>query len=445
MSINRWVDIALLVGGLLWASVYLSFADDVYVVEHFAPPALALVMYSVNALLVVLLRDAVLKVIGMIWVIWPVAGTYFSVAHFYQRKLWASLDLSQPDLIFTSGTLAMLLGLHLFSTLMTKPREPTERAAWRPLDVLPLLVYPPLYAVVLTLTGGTILSGGSLIDSMYSIERGPIYGMRIALVPTMGFLALFALSARGRAKLLVQFYIFFSLFVSVLDGKRDMALLGFLAILFVMLSSQVLRARGGRVVAMLLVVAFSYGALSNLRSQRDVEFDTWTSFASIAGIEYRDFAHTVNYWSPEYMETLNYDFVKSSLGALINGDVLAVFGVDKFDLIQQDSARAWQRASLSQFGIRTGLVSELYFGLPNAWFLLLAGFGASLGALRRWSVQAQGELGQVMAITALSAATLAVFSQTSATLGFVMSLIYITAALIFWRLFLHMTPLAARR
>lgn len=445
MSFGWWINVALVAGTLLWAQVYFFFADDPYIIKHFAPPALALGLHVINSLLVSMLRNPAFKVIGMIWVTWPVVGTYFSLGHFYQRKLWASLDLAVPDIVFTISTMSLLIGLHLYCALFKQPSEPAEQIAWRPVEVLPLLVFPLAYGLTLISSGGTLLSGTSVVDSMYSIDRGPIYSMRIALVPALGFLALYAQRTSGRWRWVIWSYILVTLLVSVLDGKRDIALLGVLAMLFVSLSSKTVAARGGRITAALVAAVFAYGVLSSIRADKDLELGTWVSFATIAGVEYRDFAHSVNYWSPEYMQTMGYDFLSSSLGALLNGEVLSAVGFNKSDLIQQDSARAWQRLSLSDFGIRTGLVSELYFAFPIAWAVLIGAFGFCIGAMHRWTLRASGDLGRMMATTAISAATLAVFSQTSATLGFVMSLIYLAILLTAWRFFLSMTPLVSRR
>jgi hypothetical protein len=435
MTFNRWIDLGLIFALVLWASLHLFFAEAPYVVDHFAPKMSALGLYLVACALVMTLRDPVLRLFGFVWTVWPVVGSYFSVGHFYLRFLWAPLDLAEPNQIFLLGTIAVLAGLHVY--LLFHPLAPSrsERIVWTPFEMLPLLVFPLAYAVILLASGSTLLSGGSIVDQMYEVNRGPLYGLRIALVMTLLWLALhFQRSGSSRRWLIVAAMagIFF---VSVLDGKRDMALLGVLGIMSMALINMRHSRRTLRLIMMMVLFLGVYGVIGSLRAERGVEFSSWIQLATIAGIEYRDFAHSINYWSPEYMSTFGYDYLRSAFGSLLSGDLLAAFNFNKSDLVATDSARTWQRAFQSEFGIRTGLPSELYFAFPATWPVFLGLFGAFVGVVRNAMNRSQSEMSYIVATTAFAALTLSVFSQSTAAFGYVMTIGYLIAMQLIWRLF----------
>jgi hypothetical protein len=95
------------------------------------------------------------------------------------------------------------------------------------------------------------------------------------------------------------------------------------------------------------------------------------------GVEFRDYIFSYTHYKPGQIP--GYNFEISSIGAFMNSSLLKVFGYSKIELVQMGSAFSWMRLDNSEFGIRTGVVCELYFayGYWGLSGMVVVGFLAS--------------------------------------------------------------------
>lgn len=436
MTLARWLSLGTLLAFTLWCLLPILFRDD-YIVARFAPSPVALALFAFGAVLALGIRDLPLRFFACLWLVWPVAGTYFSLAHFYQRKLWAPLDLVEPNVIFLGNVIVLIAAIRGCSALLSPQRQTGPIAGTPPLHMLPLLVFPLFYGISLIATGPTLLSLTSIVADMYSTDRGPLYPFRIALVPAFAYLALYVQHCPARLRPYVIGYIGLTFLLSVLDGKRDMALLGILVFIYTFIARRP-DLQPSRFLFWPLIAIVLYGLVGHLRDGRGVDLLGWTSLATVAGIEYRDFAHSINYWSLDYIDSLGYDFFGSSLAMLANSTLLDLFNIDKQALVLMDSARTWQRAFGVDVGIRIGLVGELYYALNGRAEPAMVVLGLLVCALRRRLSTARSEHGFIYLATAMAVLTLSLFSQASAMFGYALTLAYIAIALWVWQFLLRL-------
>lgn len=421
---------ALVISLALWAGFPLFF-DDEYVISHFSPDGLALALYVFGIVCLSTVRSNLMIFHGFVWLIWVVVGAYFCVGHFFQGKLWAPIYLNEANHIFLVFVILMIIGMKLWEVIEQQRQPAPQLKAFTPLEALPLLLFPMLYAISLLMTGFTIFSGGVITDDMYSVDRGPLYGLRIALVLFFAYSSVLQSRLHGRFRIAFLAFVGLCFIFAVLDGKRDMAILGVLAMVYMVLY----RSGGSSALKSMLVILLTvalYGAIASLRSGLEFENRGWVEIVTIAGIEFRDYAHSVNYWSPAYVQGSGFDYVKSSVAMLLNSAVLQGFGVDKNAWIALDSARTWQRMFQSDFGIRIGLVGELYYATGGWPYPLALIFGLVSGFVFSRVDKVRGELSLMFTVTICAGLTLAVFSQSSAFFGYLLTLVYLWIIIKTW-------------
>jgi hypothetical protein len=431
MTLRRWLLLSCASALVLWCAIPLLFAADSLIPLRFAPDPLSVALYA-TALIILTLstRDDALTLFGALWLIWPVVGTYFTIGHYLRRTLWAPLLLSAPDQIFLTNVIALFLGIFAYTSLAGVVRPATQRKPIGMISAAPLLAYPILYASSLAATGGIILSGASVVDSMYSVDRGMIYAFRVVLPLAVAYLFLTLPTLRGTARTLAILFIPAILFISILDGKRDMALIGVLSMLFIAVIDR--RVTFRQLISYLLLGLISYAVIGTLRDARSFDLFSPATYMTLAGIEYRDFSHSINYWSPEYIKVLGYDFFRSALAALTNSNILEAFGLSKADMITADSARTWQRAFQSEFGIRIGLIGELHYAFEGRAEPAMFVVGAIATAVRRVISSTSSDLSRIFIVVAFSAMATSLISQSSAVLGYGLTLLYVYLALRLW-------------
>jgi hypothetical protein len=177
---------------------------------------------------------------------------------------------------------------------------------------------------------------------------------------------------KGPAKyLFLALVAIFALFM-IVSGKRHWLILSGLAVLVFLLRTK--RVSLLRTFLVLAVVAGLYIGLEIIRrgSETAAFSHFWGKLFAI-GHEYRTFAYVVNYFKPGEIE--NYNWAISTIAAMINSTVLHVLGFDKASLLQLSSAFSWRYIFYSEFGIRAGIIAELYmaYGFPGACLLFVFG------------------------------------------------------------------------
>jgi hypothetical protein len=435
MTIKLWINFFLIASFLLWAAIWLFFGHDEYLISRFAPKPEVLALFLVGTAGIALVSNPLVQSFLSLWLLWPIAGTYFSITYYFQRKLWSPLYFDDANMLYMTNIIMLIFGSVVFQYFIRISRTPTFPKLENTRYFIPVLIFPLIYAATLMVTGPTFLTSTNIVNQIYSVDRGPIYAFRLVLVFYFVYCGL-KLSEPSDAKKTVWLAaILFGIFASVLDGKRDMAILGILTIVFIQVA-YFYRQNSLRPFVILGLTIIAYGLLANVRAGKNSDFETWQAFAQIAGVEYRDYVHSIVYWSPEWIETIGYNFWKSSAAMLVNSTVLELFGVNKTDWIVMDSARTWQRAFQQDVGIRLGLVAELHYQVGHWSKPIFFAMGALVLLLAK--VLSSGiSLGKtIAALIALAALQMAVFSQASAMFGYALTSLYIFIGLRLWRLFI---------
>jgi len=207
-----------------------------------------------------------------------------------------------------------------------------------------------------------IFSEGSITGTMYGIDYGFLYSYKLLMV--FSILILLGLSQNYQSKIvktLCLFALLAFLAISLLDGKRFIFLLIVITVVIFFVKINGVIWLKEKLVYLFFTVFLVYTGISFARSGESFfgrGFNLEHFFNSL-GDEFRDYAWTMANFDPGTIA--NYSWFQSSLASFINGGLLKLIGVNKQELVQFDSARAWSVLFDSEMGIRTGIVSELWF------------------------------------------------------------------------------------
>lgn len=433
MGLKRWITILMSLAFILYVSFWLLVGDE-YLSRYFGPSFLTLVLFLATGVALHFTRTDIGRAFCFIWWLWPIVGAFFTVGHYYKRYLRAPFFLDPATQTYLINALALIIGFLIVERIAWRPRDERETFSQvrpnLPAYVLwPLIIFPLAYAMSLLASGPTLLTGGNIADDMYAINRGPLYELRI-LLPFCAALA--ALSFRKRTNRVqnwVLAYLPVVLLASCLDGKRDMLMLSMACIGFIWLLSSKTKNATPAVLGGAAVIIV-YGFLAQVRAgAEDIGFGSVIQMITIVGVEFRDYAHSFNFWTPDYMAAMGYDWWRSTMAMVLNRQVLSVFGVDKDAWVIMDSARTWQRAFDLDVGIRIGLIGEFFYAFREWAFIASATFGAVSGVIVNAIYRAKNTLPLAGLLVLLASATMAVFNQSSAWAGAATTLGYVYALL----------------
>lgn len=323
------------------------------------------------------------RLLGYVWLIWYCVGTLNTIASsLVLGSYYSNLDLHMATQIFLWACVFYFLGLLTFERRVSSKAVEIygvslSEARPHSLIAFVLLAFPLLWLGSMYLSIGyiPIFRGVSIVDEMYEIYYGPLYAYGACVVLSIiytGYMAIASTTVSKRLAFIALTLMF--LFISMADGKRAFAMVSIAGLLGV--SFRVLKEKTWTQtlpVFLYTMIAMYVGTLL-LRSG---DTGSMTSDANVRmvliGVEFRDFVYTVNFYKPGEIE--NYSWGISTLASLINGGLMQIFGFDKSALTELDSAHAWAAIWNTTFGIRTGIVSELWFayGLLGMLVIYLLG------------------------------------------------------------------------
>lgn len=225
-----------------------------------------------------------------------------------------------------------------------------------------IIIFPFLLFISIYVSIGfiPIITGESFVDEMYNFDYGPLYGFKFLCVYSF-IIALYQLRIKKKKMWLV--YIVLLFFIVSIDGKRFIGLLCLLSFIPVYLYTNKLKGIKTSYMPIVLIsisVFFLYIYISILRVGGDIAESTAVLIDNIPfGVEYKDYVHSYNTFIP--MKIRGYNFELSAVGAFFNSSLLETFGYNKESLVHKGSAHVWMNLYDQKFGIRTGIISELYF------------------------------------------------------------------------------------
>jgi oligosaccharide repeat unit polymerase len=288
-----------------------------------------------------------------------------------------NLQLHDASLFYLICLIAFFLCLMFFEKSSAKKdlaiKINTHKKTSFPFLII-LFIYPfALFISVFKSVGFLpILSGSSFVDSMYEYNYGPLYGFKFICV--YGFLLAVVHFSKGKNKLIITAYILFLLFAISIDGKRLVLLLCLLA--FIPVYNWILKQNNKTVTKKtwlipFLLVFIIYVLINGIRTGSNVsELATNLLIKIPFGVEYKDYVHSFNTYKDRTIP--GYNFELSAIGSFFNSSLLNLAGENKETLTKMGSAYTWMDLYDIKFGIRTGIISELYFAYGYFTIVLMA-------------------------------------------------------------------------
>jgi hypothetical protein len=275
-----------------------------------------------------------------------------------------------------------------------------------------------------------LLSGRAFVDEMYHYDYGFFYDYKIFLLPGLILLSLkIKQPVLNRRNFPYFILIAAVLFVSAADGKRDIALPFALAIASIaglrtgrtVTNQGIMSTLGAFAVLSSIVILVRGGMLQNTFSPY--------KFLTLVADEYKDYVFTFDYYSRDTVNGYGYDWLSSTIGSVVNGNILLLFGYDKLALIDHDSARTWMRIFNSEFGIRTGIVSELWYAYGYFMYFGMFIFGIVMYLVAAALERCRTELSFITVLSIFSILATAIASQSTFTFGALVPVLYCAAGL----------------
>lgn len=283
-----------------------------------------------------------------------------------RTSIW-NLKLHEASILYHLSLLVFICGLLFFEKFYNQqyysiPSEISfKRVSKGPFFIL-ILVFPILLVLDVYINIGffPILTGQSFVDKMYEYNFGALYNFKFICVYTFCLIFL----VFGKRKLFSSIYILFLLFAVSIDGKRFILLLSIISIIPIIIykknSGEDGKINFAPIIVGSVAVGVAYILISILRTGGDIQASLYSLVEHIPfGVEFKDYVHSINTY--EVGKIPNYNFELSSLGSFFNSRVLEIFGYDKTELYQLGSQHAWMELYNEKFGIRLGIIAELYF------------------------------------------------------------------------------------
>jgi hypothetical protein len=302
------------------------------------------------------------------------------------------------------------------------PSGPLNRWMTAAMIIFPFLWFASVYG---TLGYIPVLLTSDITQDIYELDYGPLYGWVLLIVVSMVVVVELLSSARTKgAKFLYGALLVFFGGCTMMDSKR-VSLMIFMMALFAYL----IRTRGARfmrpaaiaVVVVPTVLLYVGGQI--LRNGSDSEFfaDGAVQLSTV-GVEYRDFAYSVDNVEPG--EIPDYNWALSTIGSMGNSTLLGAMGINKDELVKQGSAYAWKDFLGRDFGIRTGLVSELYFEYGYLGLFVVFAFGWLTAFVSAKVGKARTKYGLVFMCVVFGLLLLSIVGQSMGTTGSLTVLLY---------------------
>jgi hypothetical protein len=387
--------------------------------------------------------------------LYTVVGVYMvgnmnAVASYFQYGAHFLTNLQDANLIYSLfvGTLSvgLLAGERMFflptSVQNSNPLRP-ER--WNTVFLTGSLLFPFVWFAdeILTLGRVPILTGESIIESMYSLNYGRLYGYGVLLgVSALLMWAKVKTVHSMLLKILLLTCLTLTIFIMVFDGRRIFLLnfLGASAAYAVVTVSD--RKIWKNILWIVVLIIGLYMVILYFRQGGAVlkRVDAANIFSQV-GVEYRDYAYMYTHHAPGSLS--GYNWLGSAVGGFGNQIALALLGFDKNALVFSGSAYQIALVLRSNLGIRIGLLPEawLQYGILGALTMI------PIGVLLVWSSRlveiSASEVGRVLACMMYGILLLSFVGQTSAVTGYLSLLLYLWLLWRFLELFRHPAVLSS--
>lgn len=381
------------------------------------------------------LRNPYSRALVWIWAIWFAVGSCNLVASYLAYGDFYFVKADPAVILYEAGVTVLVMGLLAAESLMRRRlgqrrgpgsdgRTHSAKCDLPSLFFLFLLVFPFGYLASMLTTVGYIpmFQGRSFAADIYETDYGPLYGYGTVLVFSLLAVLHRVVSAqRQAARLWWLLLLLVFLFIALADGKRYFAIIALLAA-YPLYSLSVGHGHRSRVIAGTILVVASGGLIYLgvllVRSGYQLPISSILPYALAAiGVEYRDLAYSLAHFTPGHIA--GYDWLRSTFFSLVNSQVLAAVGIDKTAETLKGSAYVWRDLFGAGVGIRTGLLSELYFAYSVWAAPILLVLGMMIGVVTERL--ARKDRGPTVAFWAVlyAIAVLTIVGQSTSTAGLV--------------------------
>jgi hypothetical protein len=419
---------------LLWF-LFLGFAPvarflDSELSAQIVPPVWVFALWAIPLAVFARIQNPFTRVVGFAWIAWALVGSVNVIGSYLFYGDFYLVDATPPALIYLLFTTVFFLGILAHERSRARAFEiaaPAPTDVMNPWMTVVMLAFPFLWfaSVYKTLGYIPVLLKTDITQDMYEIDYGPLYGYALFLVISM-LVAVDRLRSveNKRSKWFFAVLVAFFGACSMIDSKRVIVMLFMGALV-----AYLLRTRGTKTLragAIALVAAATVGIYIGgqiVRNGVDSEFfSNGAVQISTVGVEYRDFAYSVNNFEPGKIP--NYEWGTSAIASMGNSTLLDSMGVDKNKLVEKGSAYAWRDLLGIDLGIRTGIVCEVYFAYGYLGLLVIFAFGWLTSWVSAKVATARTKYGLIFVSVVYALLLLSIVGQTMATTGSLTVLFY---------------------
>jgi hypothetical protein len=357
------------------------------------PRLYLMVLWVIPILILSRLKNVFNRMVCYVWLVWFLIGSINVIASFLFYGRFYLLDVEKANLIYISFTSVLFAIIYLseryFSYFLSNKKEKIKSTTDLQGDISPffkifLMAFPFLWFFSLYAFAGyvPILRGANIEEEMYEVDFGPLYGF--AAINILSLTYVFQKFRRSNEFWSSSIYGFLTIlfsFFSIASGKRMV-----LMVFFATAICYLVKTRSNRnynqyiVIGGIAFMVFMYVGILILR--QGFNFGTYQAIdaqLAIVGVEFRDFVYAVNHFNQKMLKHYNWGI--STFAAGMNSRLLELVGISKQQSLQMSLGYvAKPLFSGGVFGVRTGLVSELYFAY-QFWGL---GVISCFGFLTAW-------------------------------------------------------------
>lgn len=384
------------------------------------------------------LRNPCNRAIAHLWMSWFFVGCFNSISSFYFIGNAYRPVFGAAEVIYFSFLLAFLIAMVSVEKITgAKRSEQTigdvRGSKWIRL-ILIIAAAAWVSSLVASVGGVPVLTGMDITDDIYSTSYGPLYGY--ALVVPVASLIFVIKALRGPKIGALAAAIAIALCIAAaIDGKRFLLIVIFLSGCFI--SFRLLGPKKSKKLAVLFVLSGACAYLAILALRQGFNFSRYSdgliALSYTTGVEFRDFSIATASHQPGTIA--NYDWAASTTAAMVNDNVLSAFGYNKGELVALDSAHAFSAIFQSQYGIRTGIISELWFAYGWLGLAAIGALGALVSALSAKCMRSTNNIQLLNRSLLLGLLASLIMGQSSTIAGSVTVLLYINISIAALRLF----------
>lgn len=381
--------------------LFIFFANQLYALLFGQIAGDLKITFDINLLICIcvilirLLKNRFNKLLISLWVVFFYLGILNIIAS-VKRGEYAVMDIHDGTVYFFVNILVFALCLLLVENLRLNLNKKAQKLTSSFNDfknsfvTIFLIVFPLLFGLSIYNHVGTfpLFSGRDIIDKMYELDYGPLYGYKYLCVYSFLILIFFLKMMKNRW--LVYLYLALFLIIILLDGKRVVAIVCLLAYIPFNITidsilnkenfeNRFLQVRNYLIFGFLGIVYVLTAAIRE-GTQNKANFLTNAVEKVPFGVEYRDFIYSFDNY-PRSMP--GYSYESSAVGSFFNSYILKTLGYSKNHLVQTGSAYSWMRYEGIDLGIRTGFISELFFAYGYWGILCIISFALFTAIITR--------------------------------------------------------------